>query len=276
MARQPSVLVVDDDAEMRALLGARHDERRVADEAVPVLGRLGRAPDDRGEQRRGRERPGLGRGVGGEHDPGEAAVAELGDRPRQGQVVGGRRRGVEGDVEADHRGAGALEPADELREVVPRERLALSDRLERVVIDRDDDDVGHELAPPEAHQEVERLGLRPLEVARRGGRRHDHARGDADGPELQEPPPVRAPPGAEPPARELDAPEARELEGGEPEARELHRRPRLTSAAGPRRAGSAGPRRRRTARRAARPCPTSSPVRPPGCPSSSPRPTHSR
>src|SRR2546422_5661153 len=44
--------------------------------------------------------------------------------------------------------------------------LELADRVERFVVDGDDDDVGVELAPPQAQEQVERLRLRALEVAR--------------------------------------------------------------------------------------------------------------
>src|SRR5260370_758271 len=127
--------------------------------------------------------------------------------------------------------AGSLEAGDDLREVLARQGLELADRVERLVVDGDDDDVGVELAPPQAQEQVERLRLRALEVTRGRRRRHDDARRHADGPELQEAPPVVPPPGAELPGL---APEPREREPRELEAGRVPRHARPTVARPPR------------------------------------------
>ena len=182
---------------------ARAGERREGQRGQP---RAGRAGEDRGEaahhpvgpergvgeaaqrgqlggerrQQRVGAAPGLGHRERGEDERARALGVPAPRDREQGLVLGGRGGRGDHQVEGHDAGAAAQEEVGEVGHVAARERLALAERQEGVVVDQHQHDLGggHAVAQEEERVDRARLPAREHAGARERGHRHRDEQAD--------------------------------------------------------------------------------------------------
>jgi hypothetical protein len=113
---------------------------------------------------------------GGEEQRTRTRDAPARDRVDQRLVLGGRGGGGQHEVEGHHPGPAPEQEVGEVGDVAPRQRLALPQRLEGIVVDGDQGDFGGGDSVAQEQEGVHRPGLPPREHAgagQRGDRQRD-------------------------------------------------------------------------------------------------------